>query len=156
MLDDFRPLAEQSAVFRRNASLIDLNAAAAAGRELFAALPYRGASAQSASGHGSPPFLRAIFDAAVAARTVAPARPEIELLHGWSAFHLDPETTVAHSTSRRDARYRIDVDEMALLEVFDRAATLAPDDPLYAEALRVVGETSAALIRRCGRVIRVR
>ena len=170
VLDDVRALVSENAVFRRNASLIDLNAAAsggerlsedtllhyvfagrwaaavdlfrdtAAGADLFALPPYTDASTASASGYGSPPFLRAIFDATAAARAVAPARPEIEFLHAWSAFHLDPGTTVAPSTSRRDARYRIDVDESALLEVFDRAATLAPDDPLYAEALRVVGE----------------
>jgi hypothetical protein len=39
-------------------------------------------------GYGHPPFLQAVFDATAAARRVAPARPEIEFLHGWAAYHL--------------------------------------------------------------------
>ena len=170
VLDDVRTLVGESPVFRRNASLIDLNAAgsggehlsedtllhyvfagqwaaavdlfrdAPAGPDLFAAPPYRDASTQSRSGYGSPPFLRAIFDATAAARAVAPARPDIEFLHAWSAFHLDPDTTGAPSTSRRDAGYRIDVDESVVFEVLDRAVALAPNDPLYAETRRVVAE----------------
>ena len=102
--------------------------------------PYTDASTASASGYGSPPFLRAIFDATAAARAVAPARPEIEFLHAWSAFHLDPDNPLARSSSRMDPGFRIEADEAALLEVFDRAASLAPGDPLFAEALRVAGE----------------
>ena len=171
VLDDVRPLVEQSAVFRRNASLIDLNAGTSGGDrfsedallnyvfpglwaeavglfrdttvgpDLFAGpLPYLEGAAGSRGGYGTPPFLRAIFDATAAARAVAPALAEIEFLHAWSAFHLDPDTTGIPSTSWDDSDYRIDVDESALLEVFDRAATLAPDDPLYAETRRVVAE----------------
>ena len=171
VLDDVRPLVEQSAVFRRNASLIDLNAAASGGErlsddtllhyvfagrwaaavDLFRDTPRPARTCSPCRRTRMRPqrrravtgrlrFLRAIFDATAAARAVAPARPEIEFLHAWSAFHLDPDTAVAPSTSRRDARYRIDVDESALLEVFDRAATLAPDEPLYTETRRVVAE----------------
>ena len=172
-LDDVRSLVAQSAVFRRNASFIDVNAGvsagerlsedpllhyvfagrwaaavdlfrdAAAGPDLFAAPPYRDASAASESGYGSPPFLRAIFDATAAARAVAPPRPEIEFLHAWSAFHLAPDTTAASSASWRDGDYRIDVDDSAVLEVFERAAALAPGDPLFAEVRRIAAERTA-------------
>ena len=171
VLDDARPLVVESAVFRRNASLIDLNAGVSGGgrlsedtllhyvfagewadavglfrdspidSDLFAeALPYMDASAPSRSMYGTPAFMRAIFDATAAARAVAPARPEIEFLHGWSAFHLDPDTTRARLISWTDAEFRIDVDEAAVLEVFDRASALAPGDALFAEARRVVEE----------------
>ena len=174
ILDGARLLIAESAVFRRNASLIDLNAGASGGGrlsedtllhyvfagewadavglfrdipvgpDLFAeAPPYMDASAPSRGLYGTPPFMRAIFDATAAARAVAPARPEVEFLHAWSAFHLDADTTVAPSTSRRDADYRIDVDESAMLEVFDRAAALAPGDPLFAEARRLAAERAA-------------
>ena len=171
VLNDARPLVAESAVFRRNAKLIDLNASASGGDplsedtllhyvfagswaeavdlfrdtpvgpDLFAErLPARGRSAGSESRYGTPPFLRAIFDATAAARAVAPARAEIEFLHAWSAFHLDPDTTVASSTHWSDPDYRIDVDESAVLEVFDRAAALAPGDRLFEEVRRVVTE----------------
>ena len=51
--------------------------------------------------------------------------------------------TALPGVSERGARrvgFRIEADEAALLEVFDRAASLAPGDPLFAEALRVAGE----------------
>ena len=71
-------------------------------------LPYLEESGRSEGGYGTPPFLRAIFDATAAARAVAPPRPEIEFLHAWSAFHLDPDTTAASSTDSSDSDYRID------------------------------------------------
>ena len=86
--------------------------------------------------------MRAIFDATAAARAVAPARSEIEFLHAWSAFHL-ADTTGVPSTHRWDAEYRIDVDESAVLEVLDRGAALAPGDPLFGEARRVVAGRSS-------------
>ena len=170
VLDEARALVGENAVFRRNASLIDAvdggrlsedallhhvfagswaDAAALfrdtpVGPDLFAEpLPYVDESARSESRYGTPPFMRAVFDATAAARAVAPALPEIEFLHAWSAFHLDPDTTPASSTARGDLEYRIDVDEAALLEVFDRAASLAPGDPLFAEARRVAADRSA-------------
>ena len=166
VLDDASFLTPESVVFRRNATLIDLNAgivgrhrlsedallhyvfagawAEAAGLfrdvpvgpDLFAEpLAYASESAGLQSGYGTPPFMRAIFDATAAARAVAPARSEIEFLHAWSAFHL-ADTTPALVTDRGDLEYLIDVDEAALLEVFDRAVALAPGDPLFAEARR--------------------
>ena len=169
-----RPLVAESAVFRRNANLIGLNAAAfgggrlsedtllhhvfagswadavdlfrgaPVGPDLFAEpLPYVDEVAGPESRYGTPPFLRAVFDATAAARAVAPPRPEIEFLHAWSAFHLDPDTTVATATHWSDAEYRIDIDEAALLEVFDRAADLAPGDPLFAEVRQVVVDRMA-------------
>jgi hypothetical protein len=111
VLDAARPLVAESMAFRRNASLIDLNAGAGRGRlseddllhhvfagswagavdlfraapadpDLFAQpLPYIGPAARSESRYGTPPFLRAVFDATAAARAVAPARTEIEFLH---------------------------------------------------------------------------
>ena len=145
VLDDARPLVVESAVFRRNASMIDLNAGTSGGSRLsedtllhyvFAgewadavgffrdipvgpdlfveAPPYMDAAAPSWGRYGIPPFMRAIFDATAAARAVAPARPEVGFLHAWSAFHLDPDTTAASSTSWSDADYRIDVDESAV------------------------------------------
>ena len=172
VLDDYRPLVAESAVFRRNVSLIDLSAGAGgerlseepllhhvlagqwtaavdlfrdapAGPDLFAARPYGADSAESPNGYGAPPFLRAIFDATAAARAVAPPRPEIEFLHAWSAFHLDPDTTAASSISWRDGDYQIDVDDRAVLEVFERAAALAPGDPLLAAVGRIAEARNA-------------
>ena len=57
-----------------------------------------------------------------------------------SAFHLDPDTTVATSTHWSDSDYRIDVDNAAVLEVFDRTAALAPGDPLFTAVGRAVGD----------------
>ena len=172
VLDDASFLTPESVVFRRNATLIDLNAgivgrhrlsedallhyvfagawAEAAGLfrdvpvgpDLFAEpLAYASESAGLQSGYGTPPFMRAIFDATAAARAVAPARSEIEFLHAWSAFHL-ADTTPALVTDRGDLEYLIDVDEAALSEVFDRAVALAPGDPLFAEARRVAIDRS--------------
>ena len=171
VVDAARALVAESAVFQRNASLIELNAGASGGirlsedtllhhvfagswpeavdlfrrapvgPDLFAEpLPYIAAADRSESWYGTPPFLRAIFDATAAARAVAPARAEIEFLHAWSAFHLDPDTTVASSTHWSDPDYRIDVDNAAVLEVFDRAAALAPGDPLFTAVGRAVGD----------------
>ena len=172
-VDAARPLVAESMVFRRNASLIDLNAGASGGGrlseddllhhvfagswadavdlfrgapvgpDLFAEpLPYSGEAARAASRYGTPPFLRAVFDATAAARAVAPARAEIEFLHAWSALHLDPDTTVA-PLHRRGARYRVDVDEVVVLETLDRASTLAPGDSFFAEAWRVAADRHA-------------
>ena len=166
VLDAGRALVAESRVFRRNARLIDLNAGASgrlrlsddellhrvfagswadavglfrgapAGPDMFAQpLPYIDVSDRPESGYGSPPFLRAIFDATAAARAVTPPRAEIEFLHAWSAFHLDPDTTIA-AVDRRDAEYRVDVDEAAVLETLGRAAALAPGDSFFAQALR--------------------
>ena len=116
------------------------------GRDLFAeAPPYRDASGRLPRMYGTPRFLRAIFDATAAARAVAPARPEIEFLHAWSAFHLDPDTTGVSSSSWQDPDYRIDVDESAVLEVFDRAAT--PDDSLFCRGAALRDGPSRALRR---------
>ena len=172
VLNDARPLVAESAVFRRNAKLIDLNASASGGDPLSedtllhyvfagswaeAVDLFRDAPvgpdlfARTSPGQGTGPrgqragterrrSCGAIFDATAAARAVAPARAEIEFLHAWSAFHLDPDTTVASSTHWSDPDYRIDVDESAVLEVFDRAAALAPSDRLFEEVRRVVTE----------------
>ena len=170
VLDAARPLVVESMVFRRNASLIDLNAGASgdgrlsednllhhvfagswadavdlfrgtpAGLALFAEpLPYIGEAARSESRYGTPPFLRAVFDATAAARAVAPARAEIEFLHAWAALHLDPDTTVM-ALHWRDARYRVNVDEAAVLETLERAAALTPGDSFFAEAWRMAAE----------------
>ena len=119
VVDGARALVAESAVFRRNASLIDVNAAAA-GRDrlsgdrllhyVFGGLwadavdifrhepvvpdffatppPYMEDYMLDGDSFVPPPFLRAVFDATAAARGVAPALPEIEFLHGWSAYHL--------------------------------------------------------------------
>ena len=118
VLDRARPLVAESVVFRRNAALIDLTAVDpdgaglssdrllhhifaglwAEGVDLFRAAPVRADLFADPTGYmdmtartamyRTPPFLQAIFDATTAARTVAPARSEIEFLYGWSAYHL--------------------------------------------------------------------
>ena len=169
MIDGARALATDSAVFRRNAALIRLNAGAAgdlrlteddllhhvlagswaaavdlfrgapAGPDLFAEPPYVDEAARLDSPYGTPPFLRAIFDATVAARAVQPARAEIEFLHAWSALHLDSGRTVA-ALGSRDVEYRVGVDEATLLKTLQRAAALAPGDVFFEEAWRVVAD----------------
>ena len=160
VLDAARARVAESRVFRRNASLIDLNAGAGgalrlsedallhrifAGSWADAVALFRGAPADPdlfaqplpyTDEVGAPPFLRAIFDATAAARAVGPARAEIEFLHAWSAFHLDPDTTVV-AIDGRDAEYRVDVDEASVRETLARAAVLAPGDSFFAEASRV-------------------
>ena len=163
VLDTARPLVGGHPVFRRNASLIDLNAGvsaprlsedtllhhvfagswaeavdrfrrAPAGPEWFAETrSYFDGAARTGNEHGMPPFLRAIFDATSAARAVGPARAEIELLHAWSAFHLDRDTTSSPS-HWSNARHRVAVEDAALLETLDRAAALAPRDALFTAA----------------------
>ena len=156
-------------MFRRNAGLIDLNAAAptgdalsedpllddvfggrwaeAAGRfrtlpggpDVFTAPPpFPASSLRAMRRYGAPPLLRAVFDATAAARAVAPPRPEIEFLHASAAFHLDPDLApdADDLAADRAADYRLDVDLEAVLEALDRAAALAPGDPLYADARR--------------------
>lgn len=153
MIDGTRAVAADSAVFRRNAALIGLNAGAAgdlrlsedellhhvlagswadavdlfrgapAGSDLFAEPPYLDGAARLDSPYGTPPFPRAILDATAAASAVEPARAEIEFLHAWSALHLDSDT-VAAALDSRDVEYRVDVDEAAVLETLQRAAAL--------------------------------
>ena len=169
MIDGARALAANSAVFRRNAALIRLNAGAAgdlrlsedellhhvlagswadavdlfrgapAGPDLFAEPPYLDEAARLDSPYGTPPFLRAILDATSAARAVAPARAEIEFLHAWSALHLGSGRTVAALDSP-DVEYRVDIDEAEVLETLQRAAALAPGDAFFEEAWRVAAD----------------
>ena len=186
VLDRARPLVAESVVFRRNAALIDLTAVDPDGAGLssdrllhyiFAGLwteavdllrdaPVRAdlftdppGNMDTTAGTGmyrTPPFLKAIFDATAAARTVAPARSEVEFLYGWSSHHLqgwsdwlDHGAAGDSAAEARDwhptwYRFSIDADESAALEALDRAVALAPDDPLFAEARRLVaGETDA-------------
>ena len=94
---------------------------------------------------GVPALVRTVFDATAAARAVAPARPEIEFLHAWAAWHLDPDLAgppPPDSPSAADwaSDYRIDVDPAAVVEVLKRAAALAPGDRLFVDALQVVGD----------------
>ena len=181
VLDRGRSLVAESAVFRRNAALIDLTAVDPDGDglsddrllhyifaglwaeavdlfrdapvrpDLFADPPDYMHMAASWM-YGTPPFLKAIFDATTAARTVAPPRPEIEFLHGWSAYRLQDWSDWLDRGAPSDPakywhpswyRFPIDVDESAVLEALDRAVALAPDDPLFAEARRFVAGGSA-------------
>ena len=96
---------------------------------------YLDGSARPEGGCRTPPFLRAVFDVTVAARAVASAL----FLHAWSAFHLDPDTTVL-PLHWSDADYRIDADESAVLDVFERAAAPRARGPLFTEALRVAAQ----------------
>ena len=185
VLDRGRSLVAESAVFRRNAALIDLTAVDPAGDglsddrllhyifaglwteavdlfrdapvrpDLFAGPPDYMHMVAARGMYGTPPFLKAIFDATTAARTVAPPRPEIEFLHGWSAYHLQDWSDQLDRTAPADpatesrywdiswVRFPIDVDESAMLDALDRAVALAPDDPLFAEARRFVAGGSA-------------
>ena len=91
--------------------------------------------------YGTPPYLGAIFSATAAARTVAPARAEIEFLHAWAAFHLDPDTTTLDLQQWYPGHWLaglIDSDDGTVLDALDRAVRLAPDDPLFVEAQRLV------------------
>ena len=166
VVGDARPLVAEHAVFRRNAALIDLYAGPGseglsgerllgyvlAGRWSEAVDIFRHGSVlpdffadpppyPQENGYGSPPFLLAVFNATAKARRVAPARPEIEFLHAWAAFHLDPDTT----TLDRERDWwpnsyaeHIDSDDSVVLDALDRAVRLAPGDPLFAEAQRLV------------------
>ena len=66
--------------------------------------PFPAASVRAMDPYGAPALVRAVFDATAAARAVAPARPEIEFLHAWAAFHLDPD--LAGPPPARPARRR--------------------------------------------------
>ena len=166
VVGDARPFLAEHAVFRRNAALIDRYAGPGseglsgerllgyvlAGRWSDAVDIFRHGSVlpdffadpppyPQENGYGSPPFLLAVFNATAEARRVAPARPEIEFLHAWAAFHLDPDTT----TLDRERDWwpnayaeLIDSDDSVVLDALDRAVRLAPGDPLFAEAQRLV------------------
>ena len=112
---------------------------------LTAPLPFSSASLDTLGRDGPPALLRAVFDATAAARAVAPPRPGIEFLHGWAAFHLDPDLAGPPRPNPPDdadpaADYRIDADDAAVFEVLERAAALAPGDPLFAEARRAAAD----------------
>ncbi|MDE2905358.1 MAG: hypothetical protein OXQ28_04650, partial [Acidobacteriota bacterium] len=178
VVDGARTLAAGSAVFRRNASLIDLHAGAASLSEdtllhyvfagawadavgifrhqpalpdFFTTQPPYAKEYMMGRGYGRPPFLQAVFDATAAAQMVAPARPEIEFLHGWSAYHLrewsaavdrdDPDAPTAWRMPMTNEYWRWhEADDPVVREALDRAAALAPDDPFFVEAARVVAE----------------
>ena len=167
VLDENRAFVAEHSVFRRNASLIDLRAAGpehdrlsedlllhyvfaglwADAVDLFRTEPVapdffatRPPSIPDIGSYGTPAYLEAVFGATAAARTVAPARAEIEFLHAWAAFHLDPDTT---TLDLRGDWYRprlIDSDDATVLDGLDHAVRLAPDDPLFAEAQRLVAD----------------
>ena len=113
VVDGTRARVTESAVFGRNAGLIDLNAPVPDGYpwrwERFTDYVFAGLWAEAVDLFRHKPILpdffatfppyideymdllpsvRAAFDVTTAARTVAPALPEIEFLHGWAAYHL--------------------------------------------------------------------
>ena len=167
VLDEDRALVAEHAAFRRNASLIDLRAAAPehdrlsedlllhyvfaglwadavdlfrndpVAPDFFAARP---PSIPDMASYGTPPYLGAVLSATSAARMVAPARAEIEFLHAWAAFHLDPDTTTLDLRREWYLPRLIDSDDATVLDVLERAVRLAPDDPLYAAAQRLVAD----------------
>ena len=78
------------------------------------------------------PSVRAAFDVTTAARTVAPALPEIEFLHGWAAHHLRAWADPSMELWTRWAWMVVDPPgESVALEALKRAAALAPHDRLF-------------------------
>lgn len=127
------------------ADAVDLFRTEPAAPDFFATRP---PSIPDMGSYGTPAYLGAVFRATAAARTVAPARAEIEFLHAWAAFHLDPDTTTLDL--RRDwyLPLLIDSDDATVLDGLDYAVRLAPDDPLFAEAQRLFADLHAVTCPR--------
>ena len=181
VVDGARAIVVDNGVFRRNASLIDLNAGTPAGggrlsedtllHYVFAGMwpeaveifrhepvlpdffaqppPYMDKYMMNYSKFSTPPLLMAVYEASATARTVAPALAEIEFLHAWSAYHLRGWSAYLERRDRADpsTEWRfwdlswsglIEPGESVVIEALDRAVALAPSDPLFAEAQRVI------------------
>ena len=181
VVDGVRAVVVDNGVFRRNASLIDLNAGTPAGggrlsedtllHYVFAGMwtdavdifrhksvlpdffaqppPYMDKYMMNYSKFSNPPLLMAVYEATATARTVAPALAEIEFLQAWSAYHLRGWSAYLERRDRTDpsTEWRfwdlswsglIEPGESVVLEALDRAVALAPSDPLFVEAQRVI------------------
>ena len=160
VLSNARHLVAESVVFRRNAALIDLNAVAPDGSlsedqllhyvrsglwrdavDIFRGAPVPSdffASDVDTQGW-TPPHLRAVFNAAVRARTVPPASPEIEFLYALAAYHLDPDTGSGYWMGEYPS-YLVDSESTAVLEALDHAIDLAVNKQFFRAVRRVVGE----------------
>lgn len=85
--------------------------------------------------------IREIYDRTSEARTVAPAVAELEYLHAWAAYNIDPDhaDVVEEDFGGFDlAENLVDSDDAVVLEALRRAVELAPNDELFVAALRAI------------------